>query len=57
MFRDQDQKLLEALILREKAERGGKQRRHTVNSKEREEETGCRPEKGQVCSMQMRVVG
>ena len=34
MFRDQDQKLLEALIFREKAERGGKQRRHTVNSKE-----------------------
>ena len=54
MFRDQDQKLLESLLFRETAERGGKQRRHTVNSKEREEETGCRPEKGQVCSMQMR---
>ena len=53
MFRDQEEKLLEALIFREKAERGGKQR-YTVNSKEREEETGCRPEKGQVCSMQMR---
>ena len=53
MFRDQDQKLFEALLFREKAERGGKQRRHTMNSKEREE-TGCRPEKGQVCSMQMR---
>ena len=54
MFRDQDQNLLEALIFTEKAERGGKQRRHTVNSREREEETGCRPEKEQVCSMQMR---
>jgi len=54
MFRHQDQNLLEALIFREKAERGGKQRRHTVNSKEREEETRCRHEKGQVCSMQMR---
>ena len=33
MFRDQDQKLLEALIFREKAERGGKQRRHTVTAR------------------------
>lgn len=55
MFKDQDQKLLEALIFRESWERRQTRGDTPVNSKERGgDKIIPRPEKGQVCSMQMR---
>ena len=49
IFRDQDQKLMKALVFR------GKQRRCTVNIRGREEDLGCGTEEGQVCSMQTKM--